>query len=436
VTGEPPASGAPGKRRPPFLALLVAAALAGILGFWLYRILTPRGPAGLRLADDVAFTLPPDPPGSDREIIRERLAAVGPLREAGADNASRLGYAQAALRSGDALKALLALEAAYRAAPDDPNVLAGLARCRLELALYGPALQAYRERLRAAPGDLDALVRLAGLQDTLKQHEAATATLQSALRSLPPGEVQARLGLIQVAEQRRDIGGALKEAQALHAAVPGDPRAAAAVGRLLFASQRMEEARKVLEDAVKAAPSDPEAAYYLALVLASPVAERRDPARAEALLLRNARKEPADLRSLQRLGELYQEQGRVRPAAWAFSRLLTQAPASAAPRLQLARALARLGRTEAEAQERMAQRLLEQERAQRRLSSRCEWHPENPDLWLALAARYERDGRYGQALRCVQSAYCVSRGSARTVAALAGLYRRLGLPAPDLEVPG
>ena len=417
------------------LALVVAALL--VLAYRVYATLVlARPPERLRLGEDVQLASPPDPPGSDLNAVRDRLPPLQPqswrLNGVRQDAAALLDLAGKAMRAGDLLAAREILRSAAGSSGNpEPRVEETLARCELGLGLYEDAATRLERLLSKAPADVRAAAGLSRAQAALGKNVEAVRTLERAARAASGAAPADRLRLVEELERLGDLPAALREARAVLQSSPEDAEAGLTVARLLYLLHRLEEARPLLERLVARFPENGGAAYYLAVLVNNPLLKQREPAVAEHLLLQNVIRDPGDTRSLRTLGELYQEQGRHRQAAYIFIQLLQAAPYFAPARLQLARAYQRLGRTgEAAAQEATAYRLLARDRAEERLKTRVSQHPKDPDPRLALARHYEAAGQFSRALSSYQAAYVLASDRAKFRDALSEFYGKLGLPSP------
>ncbi len=418
--------------------LLVVCGLA-FLTYRAYQTLVlSRPPARLRLGENVPLTAPPPMPTDDSAALHERLQPLEQMRASvrahPEDVGAQVDFARKAAAVGDILSSDEAWRAALRHSPQaDPVAEEALGRCQLQLGLYTDALHTYQRLLERAPQEAAPYIGLSRAQSALGRNDAAMQTLERAARALSASDARGHLGIAAEFEQHGDLPRALAETQAAHASAPDNPDIAVSLAHLLYDLQRLPEAQRLLEPLVAAHPDNNRARRLLAAILNSPLNPHRDPAQAENQLLQALEQNARDPDALQRLGELYQEQGRYRQAAYIYTTLLQVTPDSAAGRLQLASTYARLGDARTGAQQReIARNLIARDREEERLITLRNQRPTDPRTHLTLARHYLRAGQLFKAFTELQSAYALSRGGPEARAELTALYARIGLPAPAL----
>jgi Tfp pilus assembly protein PilF len=142
----------------------------------------------------------------------------------------RVAYA---LRQTDALREAGNLEAAYNAVapvlaerPEDPKVLAALARLYAAARDEKQALALYQRVLQRSPTDLDTLLAAAASASALREHGDAESYVMAALKQAPD---EARV-LTAAGRIYRNAGDSRKAEQYLRAAVQAESRLAAGPG--------------------------------------------------------------------------------------------------------------------------------------------------------------------------------------------------------------
>jgi tetratricopeptide (TPR) repeat protein len=142
----------------------------------------------------------------------------------------RVAYA---LRQTDALREAGNLEAAYNAVapvlaerPEDPKVLAALARLYAAARDEKQALALYQRVLQRSPTDLDTLLAAAASASALREHGDAESYVMAALKQAPD---EARV-LTAAGRVYRNAGDSRKAEQYLRAAVQAESRLAAGPG--------------------------------------------------------------------------------------------------------------------------------------------------------------------------------------------------------------
>lgn len=414
-------------------AVLAAAAAVALAGFRIHAFLS-HGPALLRLSD--AVPLGPVPPlASDREVQRNRLLAlerawVEAQRSTSAALWTALGGM--ALQAGDPMGARAALERALSLDAGNPRALERLGRAEVSLGLFKDAASTWRALMAVDPGNAAGYIELSRTLTVTGRRSEAAAVLEKAERSLPGADTAAQAALIREYDRRGELAHALQLCQRLAGASPHDQSAQFLLAVLLFKTQRLDEARPLLEGLVSEGGREVQARRYLAAVLTNPLSKHRDARRAEHLLLEAASLDPADGGALLDLASLYAEQGRDRPAAYVLTRLLAIAPGSATARLQLAHAFQRLGVTQAAREQAdLAQRLFSRNREAEKLRTQIGHRPADGAARLALGLHFVHWGEYGRALPELEAAFCLSGRSPKVCSALRTYFRELGLALPD-----
>jgi tetratricopeptide (TPR) repeat protein len=167
----------------------------------------------------------------------ELSAVLRQLQSASMTTAQRADYEHLniafSLRQADALREAGNLEAAYdamapvlAARPEDPQVLAALARLHAAARDEKQALAIYQRILQRSPTDLDTLLAAAASASALRAHGEAESYVQAALKQAPD---QSRV-LAAAGRVYRNAGDNARAEQYLRAALAADSRAAGGVG--------------------------------------------------------------------------------------------------------------------------------------------------------------------------------------------------------------
>jgi len=149
---------------------------------------------------------------ADGQRIYGRMSAA--LMVSQADNA-RLG--------GRYAESFDILQAAYNAAPDNPDILMGLARLYQTGGMSAKAAQSYQLVLARKPGDKDALLGLADTAQAAGDRELSQRATRQVLQAFPQ-DYQVRMALAQVERARgndRAAIGLLKDARELYSRQQG-----------------------------------------------------------------------------------------------------------------------------------------------------------------------------------------------------------------------
>ena len=163
--------------------------------------------------------------------------------------------------------------AALQIAAQSPKQFTGkdqAARCLAILAIDpktadASALTALQQRLQGAPQDVIALDRLGAIQERDGAPEKALDTYQTELKYNPQnGLLMFRIAKLYLSSRVNDPSKALAMAKNAHDLAPDDPRIAALLGRLVFATGDSRWATSLLEDSARRLPDDPGVAFDLA----------------------------------------------------------------------------------------------------------------------------------------------------------------------------
>ncbi len=431
-SGRAAGAASPARRQIVLLAALAAAAVAFV---WL-RVWRAPGPVRLHLDSNVTLATPPPLSGSDLRAVQAGLLRLDSLRARAASHSSDPAVHEVvgveAQRAGDLLTALDEYSTVIRMRPDSsPQVYDLLGRCQVELGLFTRAQETYQRLIQRAPAAAVGFIGLRRAYSLLGKRGMAIHALEQATRSVPADDISGRLGLASEYEMRDELPRALQIAQEARARAPQNAAATLATAHLLFRLGRLAESQSLLEQLLTAHPDDPLVRRYLAAVLVSPLAPRRDPDQAEDYLLQSLDRNPKDAAACQQLAELYQDLGRYRQAAYMYIWLLALTPDSASGRMQLSRAYARLGDQRASEQQReLANRLLDRDREEARLKEEHDHRPTDPAARLAHAQHYETAGQFGKALVEVQAAFLLAPASTAVRSELTALYRQIRAPLP------
>ena len=444
----------PARRRPVTLSLPLAVAFvlaAALFLGWRVRAIRSAAAPAVPVLITSGDTLPPPPPlaPDDREALKARLDALGPLWNAVHQNPNNqnawLALAEATMEAGDNLSARAACRAALRcgSAPVNPLAYEALGEAALALGLSDEAAQTYRGLTERFPAQAAGYVGLSRALQTLGRTPEAAKILERGLSFVAPNDVPGRLQIARQFEDFGDAARALTVAQAARAAAldsQAQEEATLAATHLLLLLQQPSAAKPLLESLLAHNPDSAPARYQLAVALDSPLLPPNEvpAASAETVLLETMRRAPGDTPAVKRLAALYYEQGRFREAVAAYVRLLQMQPDQpAAVRLHLAHALRRLGdTTESARQQQLATLLLARERTATRLTRRRDENPRNAGARRELARHYAAVGRFAGALAELQSAFCLAPSDPAVRSELRALYRTIGVaPPPPVSEP-
>lgn len=194
-------------------------------------------------------------PAAARDKLRRGLARARADRLPLRDLLVALARAEAA--SGDPAAAVLALDEALAAAPDDPVVRGA---CGSHLLASGDAAGAERELRAAAQRAPDDAILAANLALALAAQSRWTEARAQAAKAVAgaPRSLHPRRVLAYVALRSQDPAAAEAAARAGLALYPGDTELLVRLGDALRAQARSDAARQLLESAPPQAAEDPD----------------------------------------------------------------------------------------------------------------------------------------------------------------------------------
>ena len=424
----------------------IAVVIVGVIGgaLWVrqsYSHISSSRPEGtaaperITASDDVVLDPAPPVLSSDEAGVAAQIRAA---RIAAPFKAQSVGYSdlidrgRAAARTGELLSAERSLAKAVAHKPDaGPVVYDLLARCQVELGLFERAKSTCAEAIRRYPSNVLAYVGLSRAFEGLGQTERRAAPLLDAARAIAPSDEAAHIYLATEFDKLRDLPRALEQAKLAVGARPEDPAAEELVAGLLFKLRRFDEARTILEGVLKSNPRDAAAHRILGQILDSPQLPNRDRPAAESHYLQALKITGPEADTLWRLGQLYMDQGRTKPAAYLFIQVLKLSPNSAAVRAQLARAYEKLGDRQAAAEQtRLSKELLASDTKATELTAERDRKPADPAVRIKLAKFYRSIKQYRLALAEGQAAVSLAPNSADARSELVLEYRSIGLDPP------
>jgi tetratricopeptide (TPR) repeat protein len=139
--------------------------------------------------------------------------------------------------------------------PQSSLIMETIARAYMDKLLYGPALACLDRWIKTKPGEAKAYYWRGWVYERLEETDLAIADYQRALE-LSPGLVAVRLQLTEIMLDKSDPPGALAYLEPLMKQSPQPPDVAAMVGRCRYLQGETEEARRLMESAVKKRPDD------------------------------------------------------------------------------------------------------------------------------------------------------------------------------------
>ena len=394
--------------------------------------LMPQGGAKTREAVDegrLAAALAPETPEA-RYIYGLTLRAAGRPADAVRE------FAKASSLAPDALGPLDALAEAYAAGGDDR------------------AIAAYERLLTLQPARSRYPLSLAGYLWAVGQTERGNAAASAGLQKFPgDGALHAAYGKALFEQQR--FADAAKELARARTLGVRDAETLAVLGDSLAQAGRADEARAVLEDAVREHPDS--APLHLALGRVELSRGEPEPARSE--LARAAELAPQDAGIRLQLGRAEEAVGRLDEAEASYRRALELSPNLASPRYALGRLLVRRGRREegekelgvyraqyakaaraqSEAEERRGEILLAESELARGQTAealtRLEALPEGAEVLERRARALSRLNRHREAVQALERACELRSDDARLQTLLAAERAKVPDPVPAKGSP-
>ena len=424
-----------GTRRPWLLAAaLVASAALLFLGYQLYSA-GPREHPLLGLNDDAEVPPPPPEPVEDAARFLETLRKVRTL-EAEARDRPNDGQAQAALgeeamRAGELAVALAAYKRAIRVLGEDGALQTRAARCQLTAGLIHEAAPTFEKLIRKSPADASVYIDLALARGASNGPSAAAAVIEAGTRALSPDDHQGRAALAAAFDRMQNPARALLEVEKSLRSHPTERQLLELKAALLFQQNRIALAEAAARHLLQRHPGSGAGHRLLGSILISPLRNPAVPRIAEHHFWKALEADSRDDRALERLGRLYLDQGRLRPAAYVLAVLVEMKPHSGAARLGLAEAYHRLGMTDASvALRKSAHRWLALEREEQRRMLRRNSRPSDPALRLSLGKHLLKMRREQAALAEFHAALLLDPASRAVRDELVRLYRDLRVSPP------
>jgi len=139
--------------------------------------------------------------------------------------------------------------------PQSPLIMETIARAYMDKVLYGPALACLNRWIEAEPEKAKAYYWRGWVFEQLEETDSAIKDYQRALE-LSPDLVAVRLQLAEIMLSKSDPPGALAYLEPLMKQSPERPDVTALVGRCRYLQGQTEEARLLMESAVKQRPDD------------------------------------------------------------------------------------------------------------------------------------------------------------------------------------
>jgi tetratricopeptide (TPR) repeat protein len=197
--------------------------------------------------------------------------------------------------------------------PDSTLILETLSMAYMDKLRYGPALGILNRWIAADPHAARPFQWRGWVMERLNQAEKATADYQHALE-LDPTLTAAHLRLADLALDNADPTTALPHLEHLSAADRKRPDVKALLGRCRFEQGLAEEARRLMEDAVKDVPDDPS----LLVALGKLDLQENQPAEAEKWVRHALEVDPTDAEARYTLVGVLRFQGREEEATAAL----------------------------------------------------------------------------------------------------------------------
>ncbi len=193
--------------------------------------------------------------------------------------------------------------------PETPLILETLARAHMHNLRYGPALYYLNRWVLEAPDDPQPLHWRGWVRERLSNYHGAIHDYEQALQR-DPDRFPVRLRLAEMLLERANVPAALPHIDHLQERYPQRPVVMARVGQLRYLQGEKEEARRLLESAVRSMPNDAAVLIHLARL----DLDDNRPARAEPKLRQVLEADPTDSEARYTLVKCLKLQGREKEA--------------------------------------------------------------------------------------------------------------------------
>jgi tetratricopeptide (TPR) repeat protein len=172
---------------------------------------------------------------------------------------------QALLRNGKPAEAEQALRRATDLDKQNVGALVLLAQAQASRGAADRAISNYQHAIELVPNNVRLYVDLAGLYESQGDWQEAETWYQKALSIQPDNAIAANNLAYLMLEHGGDVNVALTLAQTARRGFPNFPNSADTLGWAYFQNAAYSLAAPLLEDAVKAAPSNATYRYHLGL---------------------------------------------------------------------------------------------------------------------------------------------------------------------------
>ncbi|MEZ5352328.1 MAG: tetratricopeptide repeat protein [Bryobacteraceae bacterium] len=252
----------------------------------------------------------------------------------------RFNLGEAYLAKGDISPAMVQLQEALKLRPNYLQPKVSLARIHLARREFARAQQLADEVLQSAPTMTAALlIRISSLIG-IGEKRTAREELTKLLASRPDlPDALYLLGVLDVSERR--LPEAEKNFAALYRSRSADQRGLLGLVEIYAATNRVDQAREMLEREVKNAPANPRA---LRVALANLSVRAKNYGEAITTYRSLLEETPEDATLWMRLGETYRRSGKIEECLAALEKATTVAPKAPGPWLQLALVMEAVGR--------------------------------------------------------------------------------------------
>lgn len=185
------------------------------------------------------------------------------LKQSGNDVAGVIGKGQIETRQGHTQDAILTLQSALKAEPDNPALHFSLGEAFFAAGNLDLAEREWRETVRERPGAIEAQAALASAELKQKDWDGLATTAQALVKLAPHAALgYCDLGLVQAAHN--DLPGAEAQFKRAIEAAPKDALGYTRMGELRMSEKRYREAEPSYEKALAIAPRFNEALRGLA----------------------------------------------------------------------------------------------------------------------------------------------------------------------------
>lgn len=407
-----------------------------------YRFWRFQQDKSLLKLDDKTIAIPdcPPEPKDDSDILLASIRNVEKARqraEAEKENPQAwITFAETAFANKDYLSTLSALQTLQKLQPAlAPRQTLLMGYSLKECSLTRAALPLLREAVKAMPQNATAYVALSQCLSRLVKNDEAVEVLNQGARSIAISDLKGREELAREYEMHAEWDRALEQEKEAFAQTSNDPDLGTAVGLAMQNSRKVPEAQVFVEDMLRRFPNHGGLHRQLGFLLNSYQRTDKNPKLAEHHYLKAVSLNPKDAMAWRLLGDLYLNARRIRPAAYAFTRLLQLDAHNDGVRMTVARAYGYLGLDVGKVTGLTPGALGIRDQAEYFMRNLRYQDSSSPSSILQLPRHYIKNGQYVKAFQSLQAVYLLHYDKPAVPAECRALYQKLQMPQPLFPTP-